>query len=100
MSQVINSSTKGTVLMSCNQTNKFSRCKFSQLGLESGEIGEKHLACGTQVLLELDGKHYPVRVMGTEVGQRKKHMRVECDSEETETNSGKGKNRGGSRNIR
>ena len=73
--------------------------------MESGEIGEKHLAHGTQVLLELNGKSYPVTVMGTdqaEVRQRKdtkKRTRVvESDSEEEEdvsskvsVRSGKGK---------
>lgn len=50
--------------MKCNQTGKVFKASTKSLSLEDGEdISSEHLKKGTELLLDYDGKAYPVTVM-------------------------------------
>lgn len=78
----------GKITVLCNQTQKLHQVEASRLSLEGGEeLTEKHTAVGSQVLLEVNRRTYPVTVLpalGTnqEGPPKQKKVRHLSDSEE------------------
>lgn len=76
----------GDVTVICNQTHKIQTVKASRLSLEEGELTEKHLTVGSQVLLEEKGNHFPVMIISKadkKRGQKRKYT-AEFEPEEAD----------------